>query len=218
MEIFVFILMILIPIIFLLDAISSRSESFSDYIDEKVSKRFKKQLKSIQLIQNANNNATQVQIVGDNIKNEPHHKLGDVLSAYSSAIINQNNNIADNDAMKYATDIFKKYAKCGYSFACINRNKLTDNVIKKLREENIAVYYASNPYEEWLLPNADLLLCNRENLNIQDVLLFVWSNKPLDEVLPHHLRRYAPYLLSDLIESVDKNGDIKKLLIIDAKI
>jgi hypothetical protein len=213
---FLFILIsIIIPIIFLLaisSAISSRSESFLDYIDERDSKRFKKQLKSIQLIQNANNNAIQVQIVDDNIKNEPHHKLGDILSVYSSAIINQNNNIADNDAMKYATDIFKKYAKYGYSFACINRNKLTDNVIKKLREENIAVYYASNPYEEWLLPNADLLLCNRENLNIQDVLLFVWSNKPLDEVLPRHLRRYGTYILSDLTDCSDKNGDIKKII------
>ena len=208
MFVFILIMILIIPIIFLLDAISSRSESLSDYIDERDSKRFK----NIQLIQNANNNVTQVQIVGDNIKKEPHHKLGDVLLAYSSVIINQNNNIADNNAMKYATDIFKKYAKYGYSFACINRNKLTDNVIKKLREENITVYYASNPYEKWLLPNADLLLCNCENLNIQDVLLFVWSNKPLDEVLPSQLRRYETYVLGDIIKCVDKNGDIKKII------
>ena len=201
MFVFILIMILIIPIIFLLDAISY-------YIDERDSKIFK----NIQLIQNANNNVTQVQIVGDNIKKEPHHKLGDVLSAYSSAIINQNNNIADNDAMKYATDIFKKYAKYGYSFACINRNKLTDNVIKKLREENIIVYYVNNPYEKWSILNDDLLLCNHENLNIQDILLFVWSNKPLDEVLPSQLRRYETYVLGDIIKCVDKNGDIKKII------
>jgi uncharacterized membrane protein len=40
------IIILIIPIIFLLDAISSRSESLSDYIDERDSKRFK----NIQLI------------------------------------------------------------------------------------------------------------------------------------------------------------------------
>jgi uncharacterized membrane protein len=48
MEMFVLklIIILIIPIIFLLDAISSRSESLSDYIDERDSKRFK----NIQLI------------------------------------------------------------------------------------------------------------------------------------------------------------------------
>lgn len=44
------------------------------------------------------------------------------------------------------------------------------------------------------------------------ILLFVWSNKPLDEVLPSQLRRYETYVLGDIIKCVDKNGNIKKLI------